>query len=159
MAFAEAILIQSLVHICKGRHWNPNFLKVRGLPDMDFRDASISPTASPTYWQISDADFIMRSFHLLQNCLNGSILSSPLYIWCVAQCLIYCTHIKSTLTTGFEISHDCFSSQILIVLLSLTCAMKPSLDCFCEAFALHQFCFVDWNQQHREIHTDLSNAY
>lgn len=86
-------------------------------------------------------------------------LFSPLYPWCVAQCLVHCTHIKSTLNTGFEISHYCFSSQILTVLLSLTRAMKASLDCFCETFALYQFCFVDWNQQHREIHVDWSNDY
>lgn len=136
MAFAYATLIQFLVHIHKARHWNPAFIEVRGLFAMDFRDASISPTVF-TY---KLTNFRCRFFHevlssFVYRAVWIEVFFPPLYMWHVAQCLIYCTYIKPTLHTGFKISYGYFSSQNLIILLSLICAMKASLDCFYEALA------------------------
>lgn len=74
--------------------------------------------------------FVFCSHHSLTESLPPS---SPQYMQCVVQCLIYCTYTKPTLNRGFKIPPGYFSLQNLIILLSLMCAVNASLDCFCKA--------------------------
>ena len=72
--------------------------------------------------------FVFCSHHSLIGSLPPS---SPQYMQCVVQCLIYCTYTKPTLNRGFKIPpiFHCKTLSFSWVL----CAINASLDCFCKA--------------------------